>query len=244
MITEYLFIAGAAFIASLISGLGGFGGGFIIVLALAPIVGAKAVVPLLSVYAICGNISRVYVYRKTIDWKLASQFILSSLPGVYIGATFLKTIPERGFLGFMGGILLMAIPARRYLKSHAFEPGLKTIITIGLVFGFVSGAAAGSGMLVIAGLTSVGLQGPLLLGTDAMIGLINASTRVLSFWSLDLLTESLVVMGVLMGIVTFPGTLVASKLVHAMGLSLHNRLIEILIIGGGTWFVFKAIFNI
>ena len=40
----------AAFLASLVSGLGGFGGGFIIVLFLAPVVGPKAVIPLVAAY--------------------------------------------------------------------------------------------------------------------------------------------------------------------------------------------------
>ena len=101
MSEQIVLIAVAAFFAALISGLGGFGGGFIVVIALTPVVGARAVIPLIAVYAIFNNLSRMYIYRKPIAWKLAIQFPLASLPGVYVGAKILAWIPERTLLGVL-----------------------------------------------------------------------------------------------------------------------------------------------
>ena len=240
---DYALLAGAAFLASLISGLGGFGGAFVLVIALTPVVGAKAVVPIVSVFAVFSNISRLYIYRATVNGRLATQFTLASLPGVAIGANILAVIPERAFLVLMGTVLLTALPARRYLDRTEFKPGLKSIIGLGFVFGIVSGTAAGSGMFVIAGLSAVGLQGTLLLGTDAGIGLVNALARTWSYWLLDLLDTKLIAMGVILGLVTFPGSWVASLIVHRLGLKLHTRLIEILIVTGGIWFIYLALGN-
>jgi uncharacterized membrane protein YfcA len=238
---DYAIIALAAFAGSLVSGLGGFGGGFIIVIVLTPVVGAKAVVPLIGVYAICGNISRTVIYRNTIAWMPAIQFTLASLPGIYLGARFLKEIPDAVFLGFMGSILILILPARRLIKRTSFQPGLKTILGLGLLFGFMSGAAAGSGMLVIAFLNSVGLSGPLLLGTDAVIGLVNALTRSGTFYGMGLLDRHLILLGLFMGLLTFPGTWLASRLIHRMGTSVHNQLIEALIAISGLIFIAKAL---
>ena len=44
-------------------------------------------------------------------------------------------------------------------------------------------------MLVVAFFNSIGLSGPLLLGTDALIGLINALTRSSTFTAWDCLTS-------------------------------------------------------
>ena len=76
----------AAFLASIVSGLGGFGGGFIIVLFLTPVVGPKAVLPLVAAFSIFGNVSRMFFYWREIQWSLTWQFTLASLPGVYLGA--------------------------------------------------------------------------------------------------------------------------------------------------------------
>jgi uncharacterized protein len=43
-----------------------------------------------------------------------------------------------------------------------------------------------------------------------------------------------------MGLVTFPGTWIASRLVAMMGMKLHNLLIEGLIIGGGIFLIYQA----
>ena len=243
MYFEYAMIAVAAFAASLVSGLGGFGGSFILVIALTPVVGAKSVIPLIAVYAICANISRVYIYRQSIVWMPAIQFTLASLPGIFLGAQFLKDVPETVFLGFMGGVLILILPIRRYLQKTVFEPGLRTYIGLGFSFGFMSGTAAGSGMLVIAFFNSIGLSGPLLLGTDALIGLINALTRSATFYSIGLLDIHLVFLGLFMGAVTFPGSWVASRLVRRMGTRIHNSLIEILIAFSGAVFLIRAVMN-
>ena len=231
----------AAFLGSLVSGMGGFGGSFIIVIVLTPVVGAKSVIPLIAVYAICANLSRVLVYHRTIAWKPAIQFTLTSLPGVLVGARFLKEVPEPVFLGFMGAILIFLLPTRRYLKRKAFEPGLKTILILGALFGFMSGTAAGSGMLVIAFFNSIGLSGPLLLGTDAVIGLVNALTRSGTFYSFGLLDRDLIVLGFFMGLITIPGTWLASRLVSRMGTRIHNHLIEALIATAGVIFIARAL---
>jgi len=231
----------AAFASAVVSGLGGFGGAFIIIIALTPIVGPKAVIPLIAVFAVCNNLSRIVIYRKTIEWRLAVHFTLASLPGVYAGARILAWIPERALFGLLGCALLAAIPLRRYLRRRRFRPGPVTITAMGLIFGLVSGTAAGSGMFVIAGLSSVGLQGALLLGTDAAIGIVNAVSRVAAYASLGLLNRELLIGGFLMGVMTLPGAWVASRIVAAMGDRLHSWFIEILIAGGGLWLLYQAV---
>ncbi len=237
---DYFLVIAVVFISSIISGFGGFGGAIVIIIVLTPILGAKAVVPLISVFAVCSNISRIIIYRKTIDYRLAVWFTAASLPGVYIGANFLAVVPERAFLAFMGIILMVTIPTRRYLKRRSFEPGMKTFVGFGMIFGFISGAAAGTGLLVIAALLNMGLQGPLLLGTDALIGIVNATSRAFSYWTLDLLSQDLFILGLVMGLASFPGTWIASLVVRNIGVTLHSRLMEVLIFSGGTWFLYKA----
>lgn len=241
MLLEYAMTAFAAFLGSLISGLGGFGGSFIIVIVMTPVVGAKAVIPLIAVYAICANLSRVFICRQTVAWKEAVQFTLASLPGIYLGARFLKEIPDAAFLGFMGAVLILILPTRRYMKRRSFEPGIRTIVFLGLAFGFMSGTAAGSGMLVIAFFNSIGLSGPLLLGTDAVIGLANALTRSGTFYGMGLLTYDLILLGLFMGAITLPGTWVASRLVRRMGARVHDKLIEALIAVSGLIFIAQAV---
>ena len=113
MSLELLIVPVAAFVAAVVSGLGGFGGALILVIVLTPIVGVKAVIPLLSVFATCNNLSRVFIYRKSIVWKTAAQFTVASIPGVYFGAKILDWLPERALLSLLALTLLGAIPLGR-----------------------------------------------------------------------------------------------------------------------------------
>ena len=73
-------------------------------------------------------------------------------------------------------------------EKREFKSGVKTIVAFGAVFGLVSGATAGTGMFVIAGLNSAGLRGAVLLGTDAIIGFVNGTMRAGVYSALGLLT--------------------------------------------------------
>jgi len=231
----------AAFLASLVSGLGGVGGGFIIVVFLAPVVGPKAVIPLVAAFSIFGNLSRIFFYRREIQWSLAWQFTVASIPGVYLGAKIFYIINESLLGVLLGSTLILAVPARRFLKKRDFRYGFKTAVIFGFLFGFISGTAAGSGMFVIAGLSGLGLGGAALLGTDAAIGLINALARSAAYWSFDVLPKEIFIAGILMGLVTFPGTWIASNIVTLMGKRLHTQFIEILIIFGGVFLLYQTL---
>lgn len=234
-------VACATLLAALVSGIGGFGGGFVIAIFLTPIVGAKALLPLLSVFAFCSNVSRVVVYRRSISWTPALVFLFSSAPGVAAGTAFFDWAPERLVLFVLGITLILFIPIRRYLARHGIRPGPASFAGIGLMFGFISGTAVGSGMFVVAALSGSGLAGPALLGTDAFIGLANSAMRVVSFASLGTLTRDLFIAGLLMGLLTVPGTLLAKRLVERMGPRAHTSLMEALILTGGCFFLFEAV---
>ena len=134
---------------------------------------------------------------------------MASFPGILAGARFLKEMPEPVFLGFMDAILNLVLPKTRYLKRMACEPGLETILILDVLFGFISGSAAGYGMPVLAFYNIIGLSGPLLLRTDAVIGLTNALIRSGTVKSFGLLTRDLVLLGIFMGLITIPGTWLA-----------------------------------
>ena len=243
-IFDVLAIAAVAFFAAIINGLGGVGGGFILGAALTPVVGAKAVIPLISVFSMFGNLSRLYVYRNSIRWDIAAQFIFASIPGVMIGANILFRLSEDWVLLLLGCVLIIGLPIKRYLKKSQFSPGIKTFLVIGFVFGVVSGTALGSGMLIVSALNNIGLHGAVLLGTDAAIGTVNALSRLTTFVSLGMLPKELIALGVLMGVVTLPGTWVASRLVLRLNTAIHGYLIELILVSAGTFFVVQALLNL
>lgn len=238
---ELVMLMVATLLASVVSGLGGFGGGFVIAIAITPIVGAKGLLPLLAVFAFCSNISRVLVYRAHIDWPKALLFLASSSPGVAVGVAFYDWAPEQLLLGLLGGTLILLVPLRRHLQARGIRPGLAAVVGIGFAFGVLSGTSVGSGLFVIAALSGLGLSGATLLGTDSFIGLVNSAIRAFMFWKAGLLNSGLMLAGLLMGALTFPGTMLAKILLDRIGRRLHTAMIEMLIMAGGAYFMFSAV---
>ena len=69
-----------AYLASVLSGVVGFGGAMIFLPFLVAIYGVKASVPILTVAVLLGNASRVYFNKRELNLKLVLLFLLPMLP--------------------------------------------------------------------------------------------------------------------------------------------------------------------
>lgn len=238
---DYVLIGMTAFVASVINGLGGFGGGFLVIFAMTPIVGVKSVIPLMAVFALVSNFSRVLYYWKGIDFGAALRFSLGALPGIYIGTRIFDAADEKILQLIVGLTLLVMVPLRHVLRRRSIKVGLTTILAGGFVFGVISGTSIGAGLLAVTILMNIGLFSGALLGTDALIGVIMNVVRG-TFFALDgHLRADLAVAGLLMGIMTFPGTWVSAQIVRRLEVNIHTRLLEGLVIAGGLYFVIDAL---
>jgi hypothetical protein len=57
-------LAAVAFVAATVSGMSGVGGGLVLVIFIAPVVGVKAVVPTVGIAGLIAHVIRVRVYRR------------------------------------------------------------------------------------------------------------------------------------------------------------------------------------
>ena len=74
-------LAAVAFVAATVSGMSGVGGGLLLAIFIAPIVGVKAVVPTVGVATLIAHVVRVWVYREHIVWRPALVMLARCAPG-------------------------------------------------------------------------------------------------------------------------------------------------------------------
>src|SRR6187200_1503956 len=84
-----------AFFAATIGGLGGFGTSVILTAVLIPIVGVKAVVPLLTVAGVIINGGRMFFNRDAIDWPTCRTVLLAAMPATFAGVVVFAMLPPR-----------------------------------------------------------------------------------------------------------------------------------------------------
>ena len=66
-------------------GVGGFGTGVILAAALAPLIGIKAVIPVLAVAGIIINAGRFWFYRASLERRTLALVVATSLPFLVLG---------------------------------------------------------------------------------------------------------------------------------------------------------------
>ncbi|MCX7156239.1 MAG: TSUP family transporter [Rhodocyclales bacterium] len=236
-----MLVVAVSFGSAIIGGMGGFGTGIILTATLTPILGIKAVVPVLALAGIIINIGRFWFYRRDFDAR-AVRLVLPPALVCLLGGTLLYRHLDAARLAIVIGlVVLAALPARRYLKAHNLHLGARGLAVGGGIFGFLNGIASGMGVVLISLLLGSGLSGTAVLATDALVTIAVDITRSVLFSKFDLLPMPDMVLGGIIGLASLPGSWVASLLVRRLGHRLHIAIIETLIAAGGLSILFHGI---
>jgi len=101
--------------AAIVSGMSGFGAGVILTAALVPLIGPKAVLPVLSVAGIVINGGRFWFYRRHLDRRTLTLVLAASLPFLVLGTWIYSVLDARSLSIVLGLAVLASVPVRRVL---------------------------------------------------------------------------------------------------------------------------------
>lgn len=230
----------AAFGSAVIGGMGGFGTGIILTAVLIPLIGVKAVVPVLSLAGVLINAGRFWFYRREISWPVVRRVLPSAVPCLLMGTYLYAKLDARPLGLIIGCLILLSIPMRRYLKSRQIMIGNRGLLVGGGVFGLANGFASGMGVILVSLLLGAGLAGPAVLATDAMITIFVDLLRAAIFGKFALLDGNAALLGIAIGIATLPGSWLASLIVNRLKAQLHILFMEALIVFGGLMILWNS----
>ncbi|HEX9808199.1 MAG TPA: sulfite exporter TauE/SafE family protein [Alphaproteobacteria bacterium] len=233
----FALIAGAAFFGSIVSGMSGFGAGLIISAFLAPIIGVKALVPVIGVMMLFNNGSRVWFYRHGLDLRAAALVCIPAIPTAILGAIVYTRLDAVVISLILGWVLILSVPARRWLHRKEIRLGHKGLGVFGFVWGFLNSTMIGTGLLVVPVLLGAGLFSQALLATDAAIAVAINIVKAIAFGRLEVLTPALFIAACIVGLFTIPGNWVASWIVKNTSVRIHTIFMEIFITGAGFGFL-------
>ncbi len=229
-----------AFLSSILGALSGFGGGILVMPFLVPVVGIKGVVPVMAVAMLIANTARIWVYRTHVRPDLIGPLALAILPGVFIGTYIYKSMPVNFLAVFIGLFLFASIGLRRLLSGRSLKLGRGGLIAGGFLFGILAGSTPGAGVLLVAMLLGMGLSGPALVGTDAVIGILISFVRTGMFSAYDLINAPELAIGIAIGLATFPGAFAARWMISRLSAAVHVSIIEVMVIVAGASFLWRA----
>jgi len=233
-------VAALALGAAIIGAVGGFGTGVILTAALTPLLGVKALVPVLAVATVIINIGRFWFYRRHLDRRTFAIVLASGLPFLVLGVWVYSVLDART-LGIVLGLMIISfVPLRRILKKREIVIGRTGLAVGGGIFGFASGVATGTGVILISLLLGAGLAGPAVLATDALITIALDFSKALLFQRFALLDSQHFFTGVVIGVASLPGSALGAWLVKRMHAHLHVLFMEALILAGGGFMLWHS----
>jgi len=220
--------------AAIVGGMGGFGTGVILAAALVPVIGVKALVPVMAVAGVIINAGRFWFYRASLERRPLGVVLAAALPFLVLGTWLYSVLDARAVGTILGVAVIASVPLRRALKRKAAHLGTTGLALGAGVFGFASGVATGTGVILVSLLLSTGLSGPAVLATDAIASIVLDLCKAALFQRFDLLDAQAFFTGVVIGVASIPGSAIAAWLVTRLGARLHVLFMETLIVVGGA----------
>ena len=220
--------------AAIVGGMGGFGTGVILAAALVPLIGVKALVPVMAVAGVIINAGRFWFYRGSLERRTLAVVLVSALPFLVFGTWLYSVLDVRAIGTILGLAIIGSVPVRRILKKRAMTLGTPGLAFGSGIFGLASGLATGTGVILVSLLLGTGMSGAAVLATDALVSIALDLTKAALFQRFHLLDAQAFFTGVVIGVASIPGSAIAAALVTRVGVKLHVVFIETLIVVGGA----------
>lgn len=240
---EIIAIAIVALVTSAIHGATGVAGGFLLSAAIAPIIGVKPIVPVISVALLISHSARALLNMRDFDRSVYFAIALPAVPCIIGGALIYGRLEATAIAILLGCVILSSIPIRRWAKAREVNAGKPTLHAAGAVYGGLSGTSIGPGMLLIPFMLGYGLRKEAFVATLAVIALTTNVTRVSIFGGMELLDSRYLLLGVLIGLVTIPGNWIGRSFLRRMTNDGHGTLVDILTVIGALnffWLAYRA----
>lgn len=235
-----LLIVVAAFGTAVFHSVGGFAGGLLLAICLAPILGVKETVPVTATAMIISNSNRVWAFRHSVNWRAFASIFGVAVPFIVLSAVIYISLPVPVVALVLGSFLIVTIPLRRHMAKRQFKVGPRGLAMAAVPYGLVSGSTFGAGLMLAPFLLGAGLAGEQLVGTVAALGFGLNLIKAAVFGFSPLLDHPLLIKGVVIGLFTIPGAYAGRWIVRRTPLRIHTRFMEVFILCGAAYFLWKA----
>ena len=183
--------------------------------------GAQMVAPIISVAAIIANPTRVYAFRKFIDWKVIFYLLPGSIVGAVLGSWSFSRADTQT-IQIILGLFLMSFAIENKLKTtkNIIKMKLKWFFPLGLIVSFLSGLIGATGPIHNPFMINYGITKEYLIGTKAVNSLSMQITKLIAYGFFGILTIEILGYGIMIGIGAVIGIYLAKN--HLQKIDIHQ----------------------
>lgn len=214
----------AGFVAGLLSGAVGFGGGMVLLPVVTSIYGIAAAVPLCTIAQLGSNLSKVVMGIKSVNWKQVGFFLLTAAPLTALGAFSFgvvnKVIMSRVLCVFLIVFAVMKMLGKMNLPHHP-----ATMLVGGGVTGFVNGILGLSGPLSSAVFLTLDLTPVAYIASEATAASVMHIIKIVVYNKLALVNWDILLNGCWIALAMIAGNFIAMRTIRRFHTKTYQRIV-------------------
>lgn len=233
-------VAVAGLVGFTIAGVAGFGGGVIMLPILIWVLGVREAIPALTIAQLIGSVSRVWLYRRKISWRVVMWFSLGALPTSALGGFLFIQAPKELLIRVLGASMLLIVAYSNSPWGKNTKIPIWGFTPLGGLFGFMAAFLGIPGPFVASFYLSYGLGASAYLGTSSTSMMLTQLPKLAVFGGSQLFSQEAVTMGVVVGIMAFAGAYTGRWILGRIPEAVFPKIINALLVTVGLLFLIRG----
>ena len=207
----------------------GLGGGLLMTLALAAVVGPKTALAIAAPALLLGNLHRVWLFRAHVERPLTLAAILGAAPGAFLGGLFAVAVPDAVLQWLLLGAAVFAVLQDRGLVH--WQPGPRALGPVAFVSGAMTATSGGGGLLLGPALLAGGVRGNAFVASCSAVATAMHLARIAAYGTGGELNQDTLAAAVYLGVAILAGNLAGRTLRGRLNAATSHRLTMGVLIG-------------
>ncbi|MBR8826295.1 MAG: sulfite exporter TauE/SafE family protein [Gomphosphaeria aponina SAG 52.96 = DSM 107014] len=231
---EIVGLALASSISWFLSTLAGGGSPLILIPVIGLCLGAAAVPPVVTTGMLLGNIQRVWIYWRYIDWQVMWWYLPGSIVGAVLGA-FVFTQTNIKWLPVLLGIFLILSTLSYGVGKNkpSFKVSAWYFLPAALIYAFLSGIIGSTGPMLNPLYFNYGMVKEDMIATKAANVVVVHIAKMIAYAAFGALTPAYLFYGIIIGIAAFPGNWVGQIVLEKISKERFRQLVVVFVAFSG-----------
>lgn len=232
----YITLIIVGFIAGILSGSVGFGGGMILLPVITMFYGVEIAVPVSTIAQMLSNMSRSVMGWKEIEWREVGRFLLTAAPLTALGA-FGFAIVDKRLMTIVLCIFLIIFSIMKLMGKMHLPKSRKTMLIGGGLTGLFNGLLGISGPISSAVFLTLDLAPVSYIASEATAAAAMHVVKAITYGQFDLMNWHIFLNGLFIGCAMMAGNVIAMRLIRFAEKKLYQRIVAVIMMLVSLWLI-------